>query len=214
MVQRSHTYIMQQDLVNAYDITSRTERIKWLGKEEVRAPDREEDDHPLISSLSFHFLFLRTLQSPPIHNSAHFILITLLPRPVSIRKMSSSPPSSRIRTPPSDATTRSGRRSRIPVRLPGYVDSSEIHDSQESVEEQEDWQDDDFVETSKGKRSRSSQEDEDDDSQVSLLSYVSSCPRADNSLLRARRKLPDPNPNSSLVESPEAPPNRKRKASQ
>ena len=57
------------------------------------------------------------------------------------------------------------------MKRAGYVDSSEIHDSQESVEEQEDWEDDGFVETAKGKRSRSSQEDEDEDSQVSLLSH-------------------------------------------
>jgi hypothetical protein len=86
--------------------------------------------------------------------------------------MSTSPPSSRLQTPPSDNTTRSGR-TRIPVKRAGYVDSGEIDDSQESGGEEEDYHDDDFVEERKGKRSRSSEEDddegEDESSQVSLL---------------------------------------------
>jgi len=83
--------------------------------------------------------------------------------------MSTSPPSSRLQTPPSDVT-RSGR-TRVPVKRAGYVDSGEIDDSQESGGEEEDYYDDDFVEEKKGKRSRSSEEDddegEDEDSQVS-----------------------------------------------
>lgn len=83
--------------------------------------------------------------------------------------MSTSPPSSRLQTPPSDVT-RSGR-TRVPVKRAGYVDSGEIDDSQESGGEEEDY-DDDFVEEKKGKRSRSSEEDddegEDENSQVSI----------------------------------------------
>jgi hypothetical protein len=86
--------------------------------------------------------------------------------------MSTSPPSSRIQTPPSDAVTRSGR-TRVPVKRAGYVDSGEIDDSQESGGEEEDDYDDDFVEERKAKRSRSSEEDddegEDENSQVSSL---------------------------------------------
>lgn len=84
--------------------------------------------------------------------------------------MSSSPPSSRLQTPTSDPISRSGRRS-IPVKRAGYVDSSEIHDSQESEEEQEDWSDEEFVDVKKRNRSKSSEEDDDEgvdeDSQVS-----------------------------------------------
>jgi hypothetical protein len=87
--------------------------------------------------------------------------------------MSTSPPSSRIQTPPSDAVTRSGR-ARKPVERSGYVDSGEIDDSQESGGEEEDDYDDDFVEERKGKRSRSSEDDDDDDEGVDEDSQVSS----------------------------------------
>jgi hypothetical protein len=86
--------------------------------------------------------------------------------------MSTTPPSSRIQTPPSDAVTRSGR-ARKPVDRSGYVDSGEIDDSQGSDEGDDDnISDDDFVEERKWKRSRSSEEDddegEDENSQVSF----------------------------------------------
>jgi hypothetical protein len=88
--------------------------------------------------------------------------------------MSTSPPSSRIQTPPSDAVTRSGR-ARKPVDRSGYVDSGEIDDSQGSDEGDDDnISDDDFVEERKWKRSRSSEDDDDEgvdeDSQVSFSS--------------------------------------------
>lgn len=85
---------------------------------------------------------------------------------------SSSPPSTRLQTPSSDPITRSGR-TRIPVKRAGYVDSGEIHDSQESGEEMDDWSDDEFIEEKKFKRSRSSEEDDDDDEGVDEDSQVS-----------------------------------------
>jgi len=86
--------------------------------------------------------------------------------------MSTSPPSSRIQTPPSDAVTRSGR-ARKPVDRSGYVDSGEIDDSQESGGEEEDCYDDDFVEERKGKRSRSESSEDDDDEGEDENSQVS-----------------------------------------
>jgi len=92
--------------------------------------------------------------------------------------MSSSPPSSKIQTPPSStgAGFRS-TRSRIPVKRAGYVDSSEIEDPDNISDEEmdDDFGDEDFVEERKGKRSRSSEDDEveeeeEEDSQVCLIS--------------------------------------------
>jgi hypothetical protein len=87
--------------------------------------------------------------------------------------MSTSPPSSRIQTPPSDAVTRSGR-TRVPVKRAGYVDSGEIDDSQGSDEGDDgNISDDDFVEERKGKRSRSRSSEDDDDEGVDEDSQVS-----------------------------------------
>lgn len=90
--------------------------------------------------------------------------------------MSSSPPSSKIQTPPSStgAGFRS-TRSRVPVKRAGYVDSSEIEDPDNiSDEEMDDDSDGDFEDERKGKRSRSSEDDEveeeEEDSQVCLIS--------------------------------------------
>jgi len=106
--------------------------------------------------------------------------------------MSTSPPSSRIQTPPSDAVTRSGR-ARKPVDRSGYVDSGEIDDSQESGGEEEDYYDDDFVEERKWKRSRSSEDDDDEgvdeDSQVSSPPSNTGEQELMRSLRRVRRKL-------------------------
>ena len=106
--------------------------------------------------------------------------------------MSTSPPSSRIQTPPSDAVSRSGR-ARKPVDRSGYVDSGEIDDSQESGGEEEDYYDDDFVEERKWKRSRSSEDDDDEgvdeDSQVSLRYHTYREQGLTSSQRNLRRKL-------------------------
>jgi hypothetical protein len=70
------------------------------------------------------------------------------------------------------------------VKRAGYVDSSEIHDSQGSEEEQEDWSDEEFVDVKKRRRSESSEEDDDDegvdeDSQVSSNLWMNARRRAE-----------------------------------
>jgi hypothetical protein len=138
-------------------------------KRSVRITARR--DTILISLLSsLFFLFLHPSISLH-HTSTHCTLTTSLHNP-KLEEMSTSPPSSRVQTPPSDAVTRSGR-SRVPVKRAGYVDSGEIDDSQESGGEEEDDYDDDFVEERKGKRSRSRSSEEDDEEGVDEDSQVS-----------------------------------------
>jgi hypothetical protein len=93
--------------------------------------------------------------------------------------MSSSPPSSKIQTPPSSTGFRS-TRPRVPVKRDGYANSGDIEDPDNVSDEDLDYdlEDGDFVEEKKGKRSRSSEDDDEEDSQVSLHSFLLFPPRS------------------------------------